>query len=89
MQRLSMICQVLDLVVNPFRLPFSNYAQAFSTWSQKGLEQIGIHPVNGFMNGKLFGSSYIINTIDHTTGARESSETALLQPAWRRRNLIV
>lgn len=73
----------------PLSVTFSNYAQAFSTWAQKGLEQIGIHPINGFTSGKLFGSSYLINTIDHTTGARESSETAFLQPALGRPNLIV
>lgn len=73
----------------PLSVTFSNYAQAFSTWASKGLEQLGIQPINGFTSGKLLGQSWVLNTIDHTTGARESSETAFLQPALSRNNLVV
>ena len=73
----------------PLSLTFSNYAQAFSTWAQKGLQQIGIQAIDGFTSGKLLGSSYVIGTLDPKTGARASSETAFLRPALVRSNLVV
>src|SRR5947207_16008797 len=42
----------------PLSLTFANYAQAFSSWVQKGLAEIGIKPIAGFTSGTLFGSSY-------------------------------
>lgn len=73
----------------PLDITFPNYALSFSTWIQKGLEVIGIKPINGFTSGRLLGSSFNIATIDQTTGLRESSETAFLQPALGRPNLVV
>lgn len=70
-------------------ITFPNYALSFSTWIQKGLEVIGIKPINGFTSGRLLGSSFNIATINQTTGLRESSETAFLQPALGRPNLVV
>lgn len=73
----------------PPSVSFPNYAQAFSTWAQQGLKQLGVQPRQGFTSGELMGSSYQLLTIDRTTGARESSETAFLQPALGRPNLVV
>ena len=73
----------------PLHVTFSNYAQAFATWIQKGFEQIGIKPRQGFTSGALFGSSYCISTINRDTGVRESSETAFLTPYLDRENLVV
>ena len=73
----------------PLDITFPNYALSFSTWIQKGLEVIGIKPINGFTSGQLLGSSFNIATINQTTGLRESSETAFLQPALDRPNLVV
>jgi choline dehydrogenase len=73
----------------PLSLTFSNYALAFSTWAQKGLQQLGIQPRKGFTSGQLMGSSYVIAAIEHTTGIRKSSETAFLRPALERSNLVV
>ena len=70
-------------------ITFSNYPQRIATWVQKGMEAIGILPINGFTNGQLFGSSWVIGTINHTLGTRESSETAFLRPALGRPNLVV
>ena len=72
----------------PLDITFSDYALSFSTWIQKGLEIIGIKPIDGFTSGQLLGSSFNIATINQTTGLR-SSETAFLQPAFDRPNLFV
>lgn len=73
----------------PLSVTFSNYAQAFASWVQRGLTEIGIKPIKGFTSGTLFGSSYVLETINHKNQERESSETAFLQPALKRGNLIV
>lgn len=73
----------------PLSVTFSNYAQAFASWVQKGLTEIGVKPIKGFTSGTLFGSSYVLETINAKNQERESSETAFLQPALKRRNLIV
>ncbi|MCJ1462091.1 hypothetical protein MMC07_000691 [Pseudocyphellaria aurata] len=73
----------------PLSVTFSNYAMAVSSYVQKGLQQIGIQPINGFTSGKLFGSSYVLETIQPSTQERESSETAFLTPALVRTNLLV
>lgn len=70
-------------------LTFSNYAQAISSWVQRGLAEMGIRPIDGFTSGRLFGSSYVLETIQ-VDQVRESSETAFLTPAvYGRGNLFV
>ena len=73
----------------PLSVTFTNYAQAFSSWVQKGLKEIGVNPRKGFTSGQLLGSSYVLNTIEPTLQTRESSETGFLQPALANPNLIV
>ncbi|KAF7505218.1 hypothetical protein GJ744_001147 [Endocarpon pusillum] len=73
----------------PLSVTFSNYAQSISSWVQKGLSEIGIKPVKGFTSGDIIGSAYVMQAIQATTQTRESSETALLQPALERSNLVI
>lgn len=73
----------------PLDLTYSNYAQAIATWFQEGMQAIGILPQNGFTSGYLNGSSWVLATINHTTGFRASSETAFLDPALGRPNLTI
>ena len=73
----------------PLKMTFANYAQAWSTWIAKAMPQVGIPSVNGFTSGKLMGSSWLVSTINHTTGNRDSSETAFLRPFLGRTNLVV
>jgi choline dehydrogenase len=73
----------------PLDITFSKYAQAINTWVQKGMQAVGILPQNGFTSGTLNGSSWVIATINHTLGIRESSETAFLRPALSRPNLHI
>ncbi|KAK7742000.1 hypothetical protein SLS53_004584 [Cytospora paraplurivora] len=67
-------------MTSPLALSFPNYAQAFATWTVKGLEEIGIASIPGFLSGKLLGQSYVMTTIDAATGIRATSE-AFLQAA--------
>lgn len=74
----------------PLSVTFSNYAQAFSSYVQKGLQEIGIPPIKGFTSGKLIGSAYVLETINGANQNRESSETAFLAPMLKKStNLIV
>ncbi|KZF20175.1 GMC oxidoreductase [Xylona heveae TC161] len=74
----------------PLSVTFSNFALAMSSWVQRAFKEIGIEPINGFTSGKLIGSSYVLETIDHATQHRESSETAFLRPRLgKAKNLIV
>ena len=73
----------------PLDITYPNYAQAVATWFQKGMQSIGIFPQNGFTSGYLNGSSWVLTTINHTTGFRESSETGFLTPALGRANLKI
>ena len=73
----------------PLSVTFPNYAQAFSSWVQKGLQEIGVQPRKGFTSGQLFGSAYSIATIESTLQTRESSESAFLQPALTNPDLTV
>ena len=73
----------------PLSATFSNYANAMSSYVQKGLAEIGIPSIQGFTSGYLNGSSYVVENINATTQERESSETAFLRPALGRPNLIV
>lgn len=74
----------------PLSITFSNYANAMSSWVEKGLAEIGIKPQKeGFTTGKLEGSAYVLENIDPDTQIRESSETAFLRPALRNTGLMV
>lgn len=73
----------------PLKVTFANYAQGWSTWIAKAMPQVGIPSINGFTSGKLMGSSWLVSTINHTTGDRDSSETAFLRPFLGRTNLVV
>jgi choline dehydrogenase len=73
----------------PLSVTFSNYAQSIASWVQKGLSEIGVKPIKGFTSGDILGSSYVMQAIQAETQTRESSETAFLQPALARSNLIV
>lgn len=73
----------------PLKIAYPNYAQAISTWFAKAMQAVGIIPVNGFTTGALNGSAFLVNTINHTSGHRDSSETAFLRPILGRPNLTV
>lgn len=63
----------------PLSLTFSNYVHVFGSWATKALQAIGIPVIDGFESGKLLGQSYVMVTIDPSTGVRDSSETSFLQ----------
>lgn len=70
---------------------FPNWAGAFGTWVEKGLQAIGVTPIEGFQSGELIGSSYSLATIEYDRNIRASSEVAFLQPELKREtpNLLV
>ena len=52
------------------------------------MKALGIRPIDGFTGSKLIGQSWVIGTLKHTIGSRESSETAFLDHALLRGNLV-
>jgi choline dehydrogenase len=72
----------------PLSITFPNYAQAMSSWVQKGMQEVGIAVSNGITSGVLMGSSYVIATLQGDQ-KRESSETAFLTPASSCSNLKI
>ena len=73
----------------PLSVTFSNYAQASSSWIEKGFKEIGIDPIEGFTSGQLLGSSYVMQTINASTQIRDSSETSFLRSTLNNYNLRV
>lgn len=73
----------------PLQVTFPAYAESFSSYAQQALQQIGVPPINGFTSGDLLGSSYVATTIDHSTAARESSQTSFLDWALQGTSLMV
>ena len=72
---------VFDAAGGPLHVSFSNYADAFGTWAQKGFTGVGMHVLNGLNAGVLNGSAYSTLTIDPRDGYRSSSESSFLQAA--------
>ncbi|KAI9687170.1 MAG: hypothetical protein M1822_002581 [Bathelium mastoideum] len=75
--------------LGPLSVTYSNYAQAFATYAAEGFPQMGIETIDGFLSGKLIGSSYATFTINATYQTRDSSETSFLRVGLENPNLIV
>ena len=65
----------------PLHVSFSNYADAFGSWAQKGFTAVGMEITNGLNGGVLNGSAFSTLTIDPRNGYRSSSESSFLQSA--------
>ncbi|KUI58294.1 Versicolorin B synthase [Cytospora mali] len=68
---------------------FANYVQSWATWLTLGLETIGVHKVDSFIDGNLLGQAYNMDTINQSDSFRSSSESAYLRPVLARPNLAV
>lgn len=73
----------------PLSVTFSNYAQAFASWTQRGLKALGMDVINNFQSGSLLGQSMGMFTIDAKTMTRDSSATSFLKKALDYPNYIV
>ncbi|PYH94846.1 FAD/NAD(P)-binding domain-containing protein [Aspergillus ellipticus CBS 707.79] len=73
----------------PLDVTYSSFAQPFSTWVAKAMTALGIYSTVAFINGQLNGSSWLMVTINPSTGHRESAATAYLAPMTDRPNLKV
>ena len=70
---------VFDPAGGPLHVSFSNYADAFGTWAQKGFTTVGMQVLNSLNAGVLNGSAYSTLSIDPRNGYRSSSESSFLQ----------
>ncbi|KAI0165451.1 putative glucose-methanol-choline oxidoreductase [Hypoxylon sp. FL1284] len=73
----------------PLSVTFPNYAHAYATWAAESLAEIGMKPIDGFLDGKLIGSAWSMSTVDRTTMKRSSSETAFLRSTVGNPNYMV
>ncbi|KAL9047696.1 MAG: hypothetical protein Q9206_006547 [Seirophora lacunosa] len=65
----------------PLQVSFSNYADPFGSWAQKGFTGVGMELQDGLNSGILRGSSFSTLTVDPRNGHRSSSEASFLQAA--------
>ncbi|KAL8650553.1 MAG: hypothetical protein Q9226_005098, partial [Calogaya cf. arnoldii] len=65
----------------PLHTSFSNYADGFGSWAQKGFTGVGMELQDGLNSGILNGTSFSTLTIDPRNGYRSSSESSFLQAA--------
>ena len=72
---------VFDPAGGPLEVSFSNYADAFGTWAQKGFTAVGMQLRDSLNAGVLNGSAYSTLTIDPRNAYRSSSESSFLQAA--------
>ncbi|KAK4159203.1 putative GMC oxidoreductase [Cladorrhinum sp. PSN259] len=73
----------------PLQVSYANYAQAFSTWMEPALNEIGVPQIQDFNSGNLLGAQYCASTIRPESQTRDSSQTSFLREAQGRRNLKV
>jgi choline dehydrogenase len=73
----------------PLSISYANYVLPFTSWALKAAEAMGLKQLPGYLDGDLIGSSWCMQTTDPKTMIRDSSETAFLQPALNRTNLVV
>ncbi|KAK3985130.1 putative GMC oxidoreductase [Cladorrhinum sp. PSN332] len=73
----------------PLQVSYANYAQAFSTWMEPALNEIGVPQTQDFNSGSLLGAQYCSSTIRPESQTRDSSQTSFLREARGRRNLKV
>ncbi|KAI4264398.1 MAG: hypothetical protein L6R42_000496, partial [Xanthoria sp. 1 TBL-2021] len=73
----------------PVHVSTGNYNDPFATRVLPALRAIGQKAINGFQSGRLFGSAYVLATIDPTTGTRSSSESSFLNATTSRTTLKV
>ena len=73
----------------PLDVRYPAYAYSWSTWLATALNAVGVMQTDSFISGKLNGSAWQTNTINHTTSARASADTAYLRPFLQRANLHI
>ena len=62
----------------PVEVIYPNWAGAFATYVKDAMDDVGIHPIDGFESGRLIGGAWALATIQFDSNVRESSETAYL-----------
>ncbi|KAL8656799.1 MAG: hypothetical protein Q9210_000043 [Variospora velana] len=63
----------------PLQVSFSNYADPFGSWAQKGFTGVGMDLQDGLNGGILHGSAFSTLSVDPRNGYRSSSESSFLQ----------
>jgi choline dehydrogenase-like flavoprotein len=65
----------------PLQVSYANTAQAFSSYMEGGLNEIGISTVTDFNSGSILGAQYCSSTIRPSDESRDSSQTSFLNEA--------
>ena len=73
----------------PLQASYANFYQPFSRFVKQAFLKLGFAIIPGFNSGNLIGFSEFTYTIDPKATTRSTSETAFLQEALDRPNLLV
>jgi choline dehydrogenase len=73
----------------PLHVSWAKFTNAFSTWSEKALNAVGLGSSPGFDNGVLNGANYVLTTIAPDKQHRDSSQTSFLDYAMRSTDIKV
>jgi choline dehydrogenase len=65
----------------PLQVSYANTAQAFSSYMEGGLNEIGIPTVTDFNSGSILGTQYCSSTIRPSDETRDTSQTSFLNEA--------
>ena len=73
----------------PLQISWANWASPIGSWGQIALSTAGIPPINGFNSGKLFGSTWVSQTLNPKNQHRSSSQTSYLNEAINTTSIVV
>ncbi|KAL8652680.1 MAG: hypothetical protein Q9226_004164 [Calogaya cf. arnoldii] len=73
----------------PLQISWANWANPIGSWGQIALATAGIPPINSFNSGKLFGSTWVSQTLNPTNQHRSSSQTSYLNEAISTTSIVV
>lgn len=65
----------------PLQVSYPNYAQPWSEYVKRGMNELGFPTVADFNSGELMGCQYCTHTIDPKNEKRDSSQTSFLNEA--------
>ncbi|RAK95331.1 GMC family oxidoreductase [Aspergillus ibericus CBS 121593] len=73
----------------PLEITYPRWAQPFSTWLVRAFDALGVTHTLSYATGELFGSSWILDTINSTDGTRSTTWTAYVKNAPPKKKLDV
>lgn len=77
-----------DTQGGPMSVSYQSWANSISSWLELSLAELGVHPISGFYNGTLLGSSSLATALQPDTQTRSSAADFLSDALLNTPNLI-